>query len=79
VIIDIDKTAIGAKGRNDKVIDRARLAGIYRTMDSVLGDDFDRRRSSSATTTNSTGRAIICSPPTIRTIWPTSAWCSTPA
>lgn len=42
VIIDIDKTAIGAKGRNDKVIDRARLAGIYRTMDSVLGEDFDR-------------------------------------
>jgi hypothetical protein len=42
VIIDIDKTAIGAKGRNDKVIDRARLAGIYRTMDSVLGADFDQ-------------------------------------
>jgi hypothetical protein len=42
VIIDIDKTAIGAKGRNDKVIDRARLAGIYRTMDSVLGEDFDQ-------------------------------------
>jgi len=42
VIIDIDKTALGAKGRNDKVIDRARLAGIYRTMDAVLGDDFDQ-------------------------------------
>ncbi len=42
VIIDIDKTALGAKGRNDKVIDRARLAGIYRTMNSVLGDDFDQ-------------------------------------
>jgi hypothetical protein len=42
VIIDIDKTAIGAKGRNDKVIDRARLAGIYRTMNSVLGEDFDQ-------------------------------------
>jgi hypothetical protein len=42
VIIDIDKTALGAKGRNDKVIDRARLAGIYRTMDSVLGEDFDQ-------------------------------------
>ncbi len=42
VIIDIDKTAIGAKGRNDKVIDRAWLAGIYRTMDSVLGEDFDQ-------------------------------------
>lgn len=42
VIIDIDKTALGAKGRNDKVIDRARLTGIFRTMDSVLGDSFDR-------------------------------------
>lgn len=42
VIIDIDKTTIGARGRNDKVIDRARLAGIYRTMDSVLGADFDQ-------------------------------------
>lgn len=42
VIIDIDKTALGAKGRNDRVIDRARLAGIYRTMDSVLGEDFDQ-------------------------------------
>ncbi len=41
-IIDIDKTALGAKGRNDKVIDRARLAGIYRTMDAVLGSDFDQ-------------------------------------
>lgn len=40
VIIDIDKTALGAKGRNDKVIDRARLAGIFRTMDAVLGADF---------------------------------------
>jgi hypothetical protein len=43
VIVDIDKTALGAKGRNDQVIDRARLQGIYRTMDSVLGSDFDRR------------------------------------
>ena len=42
LIVDIDKTALGAKGRNDQVIDRARLQGIYRTMDSVLGDDFDR-------------------------------------
>ncbi len=42
VVIDIDKTALGAKGRNDKTIDRARLAGIFRTMDSVLGDAFDQ-------------------------------------
>ena len=42
VIIDIDKTALGARGRNDKVIDTARLAGLYRTMDAVLGTDFDQ-------------------------------------
>lgn len=42
VIVDIDKTALGAKGRNDHVIDKARLEGIYRTMDSVLGKNFDR-------------------------------------
>jgi hypothetical protein len=42
VVVDIDKTAIGAKGRNDKVIDAARLEGIFRTMDAVLGVDFSR-------------------------------------
>lgn len=42
VIFDIDKTALGAKGRNDQVIDKARIEGIYNTMDSVLGEDFDR-------------------------------------
>ncbi|MEZ4710574.1 MAG: hypothetical protein R3A44_25465 [Caldilineaceae bacterium] len=42
VIVDIDKTALGAKGRNDSMIDHARLEGIYRTMDSVLGANFDR-------------------------------------
>ena len=41
VIVDIDKTAIGAKGRNDTIIDRARLEGIYRTMSSLLGKNFD--------------------------------------
>jgi hypothetical protein len=43
VIVDIDKTALGAKGRNDQVIDRARLQGIFRTMNAVLGSDFNRR------------------------------------
>lgn len=41
-VIDIDKTALGAKGRNDHVINEARLEGIFRTMDSVLGRNFDR-------------------------------------
>jgi hypothetical protein len=42
VIVDIDKTALGAKGRNHQVIDQARLEGIFRTMDAVLGENFDR-------------------------------------
>jgi hypothetical protein len=42
VIVDIDKTALGAKGRNDQVINTARLEGIFRTMDAVLGENFDR-------------------------------------
>jgi hypothetical protein len=41
-VIDLDKTALGARGRNDQVIDAARLEGIYRTMVDVLGDRFDR-------------------------------------
>jgi len=44
VVVDIDKTALGAKGRNDAVIDRARLEGIFRTMTSVLGEEgFNKR------------------------------------
>ncbi len=39
VVVDIDKTALGAKGRNDHIIDRARLEGIFRTMTSVLGEE----------------------------------------
>lgn len=42
VVVDMDKTALGARGRNDKAIDVARLDGLYRTVDSVLGEDFDR-------------------------------------
>lgn len=42
VIVDIDKTAIGARGRNDAVIDEARLEGIYRALNAVLGEHFDR-------------------------------------
>ena len=45
VVVDIDKTALGAKGRNDHVIDRARLEVIFRTMAAVLGEErFDRPR-----------------------------------
>jgi hypothetical protein len=42
VIIDIDKTALGARGRNDGVIDRARVVAIEATIAEVLGATFDQ-------------------------------------
>jgi len=41
VIIDLDKTAIGARGRNDHVINRARVEAVRRTVGDLLGDAFD--------------------------------------
>jgi hypothetical protein len=41
VIVDLDKTALGARGRNDRVIDRARVEAVRRTVGSLLGDGFD--------------------------------------
>jgi hypothetical protein len=41
VIVDLDKTALGARGRNDRVIDRARVEAVRRTVGSLLGDRFD--------------------------------------
>jgi len=43
VVVDMDKTAIGARGRNDRAIDSARLKGLYRTVGSVLGDSFNAK------------------------------------
>ncbi len=40
VVVDIDKTAIGARGRNDKVIDQARMAAARETAVGALGDAF---------------------------------------
>lgn len=40
-VIDLDKTAIGARGRNDKVIDQARLEGVERTMAKLLLSRYD--------------------------------------
>jgi hypothetical protein len=42
VVIDMDKTAIGARGRNDQVIDQARVEGVQRTVAGLLGDRFDQ-------------------------------------
>lgn len=41
VVIDVDKTAIGARGRNDEVIDEARVEGVRRTVAGLLGPRFD--------------------------------------
>jgi hypothetical protein len=41
-VIDLDKTAIGARGRNDKVINAARVEGVQRTVSDLLGTAFDR-------------------------------------
>jgi len=41
VIVDLDKTALGARGRNDHTIDRARVEAVRRTVGSLLGNDFD--------------------------------------
>jgi hypothetical protein len=40
VVIDVDKTAIGARGRNDRVINAARVEGVKRTVADLLGPDF---------------------------------------
>jgi hypothetical protein len=44
VIIDIDKTALGARGRNDRPIDEARGAAVLRTAQGLRGDAVDRGR-----------------------------------
>lgn len=41
VVVDIDKTAIGARGRNHAAIDAARFAAVRRTAADVLGSEVD--------------------------------------
>ena len=41
VVMDIDKTALGARGRNDGAIDRARVLAIEATAAVTLGSAFD--------------------------------------
>ena len=42
IIVDLDETAVGARGRNDHVIDLARVDAVRRTVGDLLRDDFDR-------------------------------------
>lgn len=37
LLVDLDKTLLGARGRNDKSIDAARVQAILRTMQAALG------------------------------------------
>jgi hypothetical protein len=41
VLVDLDKTAIGARGRNASVIDQARVAAVRQTVAGLLGAAFD--------------------------------------
>jgi hypothetical protein len=43
-VIDLDKTAMGARGRNDRAIDAARVEAVRRTIAEVLGSQFDMKR-----------------------------------
>ena len=44
VILDLDKTCLGARGRNDQIINQARVEAVRLTVDSLLGEAFDRDR-----------------------------------
>ena len=41
VVVDLDKTALGARGRNDHVIDGVRVEAVRRTVGGLLGDAWD--------------------------------------
>ncbi|UCC62787.1 MAG: hypothetical protein JSV36_18885 [Anaerolineae bacterium] len=41
VVVDLDKTALGARGRNDHVIDQARVEAVRRTVGTLIGEGFD--------------------------------------
>jgi hypothetical protein len=42
VVVDIDKTALGARGRNGHVIDQARIQAVEKTVASLLGPIYNR-------------------------------------
>ncbi len=44
IVLDLDKTTLGARGRNDRVIDAVRVTAVRETVASLLGSDFDASR-----------------------------------
>jgi len=43
VVVDLDKTAVGARGRNDRVIDRVRLQAMRQTISELIEGRFDEK------------------------------------
>ena len=41
VLVDLDKTAVGARGRNGQVIDRMRQNAVRQTVAGLLGEEFN--------------------------------------
>jgi hypothetical protein len=41
LVLDLDKTTLAPRGRNDKVIDQARVTAVRLTVEEVLGGTFD--------------------------------------
>jgi hypothetical protein len=41
VVLDLDKTTVGARGRNDRAIDRARVEAVRETVAGLLGGEYD--------------------------------------
>ena len=41
IILDLDKTCLGARGRNDQVINLARVEAACATVRNLIGDEFD--------------------------------------
>lgn len=48
VLLDLDKTTLGARGRNDKVIDQVRIEAANLTIRELLADDFNEEFFSTA-------------------------------
>lgn len=42
LVLDLDKTTLGARGRNDGAVDRARVDGVRETVAALLGARFDQ-------------------------------------
>jgi hypothetical protein len=42
LVLDLDKTTFGPRGRNDKVIDQARITAVRLTVQEAMGDAFDQ-------------------------------------